>query len=790
MEHSTAAGDPPAGTPVTPIASTSSSPLHSAAATSPASRPSLSSPWSESGSFYAFGSGSPRILHTRKAPPFKGRSYSASTTPRRTPPPPSSSSRPTTPAVLMTTARCYCCGTELKYLRASPSFRCTVCDEICDLSDDARRGKATEGVPVPKATPVTETELLDLLDPSDPSNPTATAHLTHRLDDVALEDAPVSARASQSRSLLDVIDTAYSNLPSLEASFRPATSIAGTGKTARKRLPTWQTLRRLHDAVADRPAVLERLREGVAAILKRPGPTLLDSDGAWLITLFECPIFTARATPDPDVRHQLQARFIGLVSHLPNTLHHAFVTYLSAASYPQSGFLDKIEFVCSFLSHRIALCIEADRPTAYVTDWQVQAAARVASLLFAANEKLRRVPLTAFYVTMIDSLGPAALFNDFETWETTRETFSLCQYPFLLSLGAKILLLTYDGEREMLERTNEAYRANLSAEEAESPLLVLNIRRDHLVADSLQQISLNHRGLTKPLRIKWEDEEGNDAYVWFNPAAVGMEDDFWLVGVTVGLALFNGANLDLPLPPVTYKLLAAASSTLGLSDLAELNPALARGLDQLLRHPAEDVEETFSRTFVGQYEAWGEVVEVELIENGGEIPVTGQNRQEYVDALVDFLLVGSVSSQFASFAKGFSEVCAGNALSLFRAEELELVIRGSPEELDIDALREVTIYDGFSPKEQAIEYFWAAVADFSPADQRRLLAFITASDRLPATGITSLELKLQCLGDDSDRFPQSHTCFNTLSLYRYSSREKMERMLRRSFEDSEGFGLR
>jgi hypothetical protein len=80
-------------------------------------------------------------------------------------------------------------------------------------------------------------------------------------------------------------------------------------------------------------------------------------------------------------------------------------------------------------------------------------------------------------------------------------------------------------------------------------------------------------------------------------------------------------------------------------------------------------------------------------------------------------------------------------------------------------------------------YFWSAVAGFSPTDQRRLLAFITASDRLPATGITSLELKLQCLGDDSDRYPQSHTCFNTLSLYRYSSLQKMERMLRRSFED-------
>ncbi|GAA5873156.1 hypothetical protein JCM3774_000067 [Rhodotorula dairenensis] len=811
-----ATGDLPAGTPVRPVASGSAS--HSSPGLGPSSpsspRPSLSSPWAGSGSFYAFGSGSPRSLHSRKAPPFKGRSYTppsaaSASSPRQTPP----SSRPASPAVLMSTASCCCCGTQLKYPRASPSFRCTVCDQICDLSDEARRGKALEGVPVPKATPVSEEDWFGSLGP--PGRTAGSAELAQRLDSVHI--AP--PRAGALLGLLEAIDAAFANLPSVEASFRSRAPDT-TGKTPRRRVPTWQTLRYVYDVATDRPAVLDKLRDRVDAVLLRPGPTLLDSDGTWLIALFECPIFTARVTPDPEVRRRLQARFIGLVSHLPNTLHHALVTYLAGPTYPRAAFLEKVEFVCGFLSHRIALCVESDRPTAYVTDWQVQAAARVASLLFAANEKRRRVPLPAFYVTLIDSLGPAALFNDLETWETTRETFSLCQYPFLLSLGAKILLLTYDGEREMLERTNEAYRSNLSSDEVESPLLVLNVRRDHLVADSLQQIALNHRGLTKPLRIKWEDEEGIDAgglrkewflllcrklfdpqfgmflvdeesqYVWFNPAAVAMEDDFWLVGVTTGLALFNGANLDIPLPPVTYKLLAATQTPLKLSDLAELNPSLARGLEQMLQHPAEDVESTFCRTFVGQYEAWGELVEVDLVENGGEIPVTGENRQEYVELLVDFLLVGSVSAQFASFAKGFSEVCAGNALSLFRAEELELVIRGSPEQLDIEALRAVTVYDGFSPREPAIEYFWTAVAGFSPVDQRRLLAFVTASDRLPATGITSLELKLQCLGDDCDRYPQSHTCFNTLSLYRYSSLAKMEQMLRRAFEDSEGFGLR
>lgn len=131
MSQNGAASDPPVGTPVQPVASTS-------AAIEP--RPSLASPWTESGSFYAFGSGSPRILHTRRAPPFKGRSHKASPSPS-----PSHLSRPASPAVLMTTAVCCCCGTELRYPRASPSFRCPTCDQIVDLSAEARRGKAPDG---------------------------------------------------------------------------------------------------------------------------------------------------------------------------------------------------------------------------------------------------------------------------------------------------------------------------------------------------------------------------------------------------------------------------------------------------------------------------------------------------------------------------------------------------------------------------------------------------------------------------------------------------------------------
>lgn len=144
------------------------------------------------------------------------------------------------------------------------------------------------GVPVPQATPISEAEWLNLLD-SPGRDPEAASDLAQGLDDVTLDDYSTTPSGAPSRlpDLLTAVDTAFSNLPSLEASFRPSSSTSTGQKSPRKRVPSWKTLRQLCDTATSRPAVVERMRERVEAILQRPGPTLLDSDGTWLIVLFE-----------------------------------------------------------------------------------------------------------------------------------------------------------------------------------------------------------------------------------------------------------------------------------------------------------------------------------------------------------------------------------------------------------------------------------------------------------------------------------------------------------------------
>ena len=114
-----------------------------------------------------------------------------------------------------------------------------------------------------------------------------------------------------------------------------------------------------------------------------------------------------------------------------------------------------------------------------------------------------------------------------------------------------------------------------------------------------------------------------------------------------------------------------------------------------------DVQSVYCYDFVATYEAFGEVRTVELKSGGASIPVTNENRQEFVNLYVDFVLNKSIESQFSSFAKGFMAVCGGNAIMLFKPQEIESLVVGSPE-IDLTFLEAVTEYEVFRKDEPTV----------------------------------------------------------------------------------------
>ena len=531
---------------------------------------------------------------------------------------------------------------------------------------------------------------------------------------------------------------------------------------------------------------------------------------------------------------------------------------------------------------------DPDQEPEYASDWQIKAAAKLMSLLFAANNiwqgkrrslgedrgypvgdstpaaRAKRsgqlVHTSSFYNTLLDYTDVIA---DFKVWESKRDKFAFCQYPLFLSMGNKIKVLEYDARRQMEIRAREAYFDSVIRQRAQDGYFHLRVRRDCMVDDSLRQISeavgAGQEELKKGLRVHFTGEEGVDAggprkewflmivrdifdpnhgmfvydeesqTCYFNPNSFETSDQYHLVGALLGLAIYNSTILDVALPPFAFrKLLAAAPAaaagsanissltgtkgqmTYTLSDLAEFRPSLASGLQQLLDFDG-DVEEVYAWDFVAPIERYGVVTNVPLIPNGDGTPVTNANRHEFVDAYVRYLLDTAVSRQFEPFKRGFFHVCAGNALSLFRAEEIELLIRGSDEALAVDQLKAVAVYENWKhfqpphpqiqhPGEDVpvIQWFWELFSQATPAMQRKLLTFITGTDRIPAVGATSLVLRIVAGGDgwggggemERERFPVARTCFNMLVLWRYDYREQLEEKLWRAVEESEGFGLK
>ncbi|KAL4169032.1 hypothetical protein KRP22_009961 [Phytophthora ramorum] len=399
---------------------------------------------------------------------------------------------------------------------------------------------------------------------------------------------------------------------------------------------------------------------------------------------------------------------------------------------------------------------------------------------------------------------------------------SFCDFPFVLDAASKSKVLQIDSDLEQRARAQDVVlsRSIMMEEGAPSPYLVLKVRRENIVEDAMQQLvhlSSSAETLKKPLKVKFVGEEGIDEggvqkeffqilirqlldpafgmftydeetrTLWFNSDSLEATMEFELIGTLLALAIYNAVILDVSFPHTVYKKLMGC--TLGLEDLELALPELGRGLRQLLSFQG-NVEEVYQRNFEYSYEVFGEVKTVELKPGGSSIPVTNSNREEYVSLYVDYMLNKSVSRQYAAFHHGFHQVCNHEVLSMFRWEELQLLICGSSD-LDFEALEEATHYeDGFTEDSGTIRDFWVVVHALPLEDKKKLLRFATGSDRVPIRGLSNLVFVISRNGPDSDRLPTAHTCFNHLLLPEYSGREKLKERLLLAINQAEGFGLR
>ncbi|XP_077295148.1 HECT and RLD domain containing E3 ubiquitin ligase 4 isoform X2 [Arctopsyche grandis] len=438
------------------------------------------------------------------------------------------------------------------------------------------------------------------------------------------------------------------------------------------------------------------------------------------------------------------------------------------------------------------------------------------------NAQNKRLSPEAFYLHNLGEL--VDIKGDYLSWLSDspgNSQFYLCHYPFLFDALSKTRLLELDQAMQMQQAMSEAatmaIHSLLTGGLPPPQLILLQVSRENIVSDTLTELS--HYGpsdLKKPLKVKFHNEEAEDAggvrkeffllllreildpkfgmfqyypdsrCVWFAEESFEEENMFYLIGLICGLAIYNFTIINVNFPLALYKKLLNAPVT--LEDLEDINPTVAKSLQSLLDYKGSDVEDVFGLYFEISRDIYGTVKVFQLKENGGNISVTNENKEEFVNLYVDFIFNKSIEKKFDAFYKGFYKVCSGRVFKLFQPHELMTFVVGN-EKYDWDELERAASYrGGYTESDPVIRAFWEVFNELSHEEKKNFLLFLTGCDRIPIQGMKAIRITIQPTTDD--RFlPVAHTCFNLLDLPRYSTKEKLKYKLLQAIQQNEGFSL-
>ncbi|EIW60741.1 HECT-domain-containing protein [Trametes versicolor FP-101664 SS1] len=351
----------------------------------------------------------------------------------------------------------------------------------------------------------------------------------------------------------------------------------------------------------------------------------------------------------------------------------------------------------------------------------------------------------------------------------------------------------------------------------------IKVRRNHIFEDSYAEIMRQTpNDLKKRLMIKFEGEDGLDygglsrefffllSHEMFNPfyclfeysahdnytlqinPASGVNPEhlnyFKFIGRCLGLGIFHRRFLDAYFVTAFYKMILRKKVT--LADLESVDAELHRGLTWMLEN---DITDVIDETFTTVEERFGEMVTVELKPGGGDVPVTEDNKKDYVLAVVEYRISKRVKEQFDAFMSGFSELIPQDLINVFDERELELLI-GGMSEIDVDDWMKYTDYRGYEVNDEVVQWFWKCVRSWPPERKSRLLQFATGTSRIPVNGFKDLQgsdgprrFTIEKSGDPN-QLPKSHTCFNRIDLPPYKDYETLEQKLTWAVEETVGFG--
>ena len=338
----------------------------------------------------------------------------------------------------------------------------------------------------------------------------------------------------------------------------------------------------------------------------------------------------------------------------------------------------------------------------------------------------------------------------------------------------------------------------------------VSVSRTEFLQELLTNFSLEEPRGT--LWVKWKNEPGYDAgglrreffdklsreivkneshvfrqhggYVKPDPLAAKHYGDvhrlFSVVGMLCARAAIHQILLDIAFAPSIYKTLLG--KTLVPGDLKDDDPELWTSIDGIRKLDGEVLAGADLNFTVTQYDQ----STVELCPDGANVPVTIENREEYIALRALWHINGSVQPMLDAFREGFHEAVPLKILSIFESEELPKVINGSTE-FSVAFLKKRTRYELCGTQTREIRWLWNWLESSSEQVIKGFLRFTTGSARIPFNDRHWFLTVNRPFG--SDVLPRASTCSNTIYIPLYGTYKQMAKFMTIAvLEGSEGFG--
>ncbi|EFJ20124.1 hypothetical protein SELMODRAFT_443962 [Selaginella moellendorffii] len=404
--------------------------------------------------------------------------------------------------------------------------------------------------------------------------------------------------------------------------------------------------------------------------------------------------------------------------------------------------------------------------------------------------------------------------------ENTKAREVLNRAPFLIPFTLRVRVYT-------AQRT--AARQNTSRQYG----LQIKVQRDRIIEDAFMQFNvLSDESLRGTIRVSYVNELGAeeagvdgggifkdfmenitsagfdiqyglfketaDHLLYPNPASHMVNDEhlqyFEFFGKILGKAMFEGILVDIPFAMFFLRKLRKKHNY--LHDLPSLDPELYKNLLFLKNNP--NMVQQLGLYFVIEDNEYGEQLEVELLPGGKDIQVTKDNVYRYIHLVANHRLNHQIRQQSNHFLRGFQQLISPEWLDMFNEHELQILISGFEDAMDIDDLHHNVNYGGgYHENHPVIQMFWDTVKALDANMQRKFLKFVTGCSRGPLLGFKYLEPRF-CIQKTApegaaeealDRLPTSATCLNLLKLPPYKSKDTIREKLLYAIAAEAGFDL-